>query len=267
MQRMKSIAISRSFATSAISVPLVIALAGMILLFTEGCHGNARENQKMADVFRMRGASLLRMNDTTGAGRYLSKAERIEPDSADTQILIGEVLRREGNLDRAEARYKRALALEPDSAEAHLNLGVLYGMEGRTNEALREFQAAARNEQFAHRDLAYDNIGQIHLDRQDLEMAERAFRRAVTLNDRWSGSQVNLGRVLYKKGEIADAANRFVRAVDLDPDSTEARYRLALAYIRLGQRADAIGELRNVIRMAPMGAHSNDAREQLALLE
>ncbi len=264
MQPMKRIAIVRP---CVISVPIVIALAGMILLFTEGCHGNARENPEMARALRMRGASLLRLNDTPGAGRYLSKAEQLEPGSADTQILIGEVLRREGNLDRAEARYKRALALEPGSPEAHLNLGVVYAMRGRTSEALREFQAAAHNEQFAHRDLAYDNIGQIHLDRQDLEKAEQAFRSAVTLNDRWSGSQVNLGRVLYEKGEIADAANRFVRAVDLDPNSTEARYRLALAYIRLGQKADAIAELRNVIRMAPKGAHSNDAREQLALLE
>lgn len=264
MPRMKSITIARSF---VISLPLVIVLAGMLLLFTEGCHGNARENREMARVYRNRGSSLLRMNDTTGAGRYLSKAERFEPDSADTQILIGEVLRREGNLDRAEARYKKALAFEPDSPEAHLNLGVVYGMKGRTSEALHEFQAAAHNEQFAHRDLAYDNIGKIHLDRQDLEMAEEAFRSAVTLNDRWSGSQVNLGRVLYKKGEIVDAANCFVRAVDLDPNSTEARYRLALAYTRLGQRADAIAEFRNVIQLTPGGAYSNDAREQLALLE
>ena len=264
MQRMKNLAISRSF---SISIPLAMMLGGMILLFMGGCHGNDRAKQDMASAFRTRGASLLRTNDTAGAGRYLSKAEQIEPDSAATQILIGEVLRREGNLDLAEVRYKRALELKPGSAEAHLNLGVVYGMQGRMNEALHEFQTVADNERFAHRDLAYDNIGQIHLDRQDLEKAEQAFRSAVTLNDRWSGSQVNLGRVLYEKGEIADSANRFVRAVDLDPNSTEARYRLALAYIRLGQRADAVAELRNVIRMAPRGAHSNDAREQLALLE
>ena len=264
MHPVKRVAIARLF---SISVPRVVALAAMILVFTGGCHGNDAGDQDMARAFRARGSSLLQMNDTTGAGRYLSKAEDLYPDSADTQILIGEVLRREGNLDLAEVRYKKALALEPGSAEAQLNLGVLYGMRGRMNEALREFQAAAENEQFSHRDLAYDNIGQIYLDRHNLEMAEEAFRSAVRLNDRWAGSQVNLGRVLYKKGEIFDAANYFVRAVDLDPNSTEARYRLALAYIRLGQKADAIAELRNVIRMAPKGAHANDAREQLALLE
>ncbi|MFQ5458366.1 MAG: tetratricopeptide repeat protein [Myxococcota bacterium] len=246
---------------------LAVFLAGLILLPAPGCRGNDSGKEEMAALYRNRGASRLRVGDTAGAGRFLSKAEGLEPDSAATQILIGEVLRREGNLDRAEARYRRALALAPDSPEGHLNLGVVLGMKGRNDDALREFQAAARSEQFANRDLAYDNIGQIYLDRQELDSAEQAFRTAVALNDAWPRSQVNLGRVLYRKGDFAGAAQRFARAIRLNPNFVEARYRLALVYIRIGRRMDAIAELRNVIRMAPKGVFSGDAREQLALLE
>ncbi len=207
------------------------------------------------------------MNDTLGAGKLLVKAEELNPDSSDTQILIGEMMRREGNLDQAEARYRRALELRPDSAEARLNLGVIQGQKGNLDAALEEFRLVAADGKFEQRDLAHDNIGQICLERKDLDCAEKEFREAVTLNDRYPRSQANLGRVLYMRKNDQAAAQHLEAAVKLDPKFAGARYDLALVYVRMGRRADAIAELRNVLRMTPQGTYAHDARKELALLE
>jgi Flp pilus assembly protein TadD len=100
-----------------------------------------------------------------------------------------------------------------------------------------------------------------------MDGAERAFREAVASNARWPRSQANLGQVLYLRGKLPEAAERLAAATRLDPGYVEAHYRLALAFIRLGRRADAVAELRTVLRLAPKGPFTQDAREQLALLE
>ncbi len=245
--------------------PFLLALA--ILVTGPGCRGGPEKQEGLAAFYRLRAKGRLQANDTVGAGRMLAKAEKLDPDSGETQVLVGEVFRREGNPDEAEARYRRALALKPDLTEAHLNLGLVLAARGRLEEAIQEFRIAALDPDFAHRDLAHDNIGQLRLEQGDLDGAERAFREAVAFNDRWARSQANLGQVLYLKGDLLGAAESLARAIQLDPKHVEARYRLALTFIRMGRRAEAVAELRSVVRLAPEGPFAKDAREQLALLE
>jgi type IV pilus assembly protein PilF len=245
----------------------LFVLASAILIAGPGCRGGPEKQEGLALLYRLRAEGRLQANDTVEAGRILAQAEKLDPDSGETQVLIGEVFRREGNQEEAEARYRRALALKPDLPEAHLDLGLVLAARGRLEEAIREFRIAALNPDFANRDLAYDNIGQLRLEQEDLDGAERAFREAVAFNDRWPQSQAHLGKVLYLKGDLLGAAESLARAIRLDPKYVEARYRLALTFIRMGRRAEAVAELRSVVRLAPEGPFAKDAREQLALLE
>lgn len=249
------------------AVVRAILIAALLLPGLQGCRGKGGPTDPIAAIYRARASARLGVNDTVAAGRFLSKAEQLDPDSSETQVLIGEVLRREGNLDLAEARYRRALELEPRSAEARLNLGALCGQKGDLDEALRQFRIVADDKHFERRDLAHDNIGQICLEKKDLDCAEKEFRQAVALNDRYARSRANLGKVESLQGNHQAAADQLAAAVKLDPNFVEARYRLALAYVRLGRRADAIAELRNVLRIAPRGTYARDARQELALLE
>jgi tetratricopeptide (TPR) repeat protein len=85
---------------------------------------------------------------------------------------------------------------------------------------------------------------------------------SASVKEIWTGR-----RGLYLRGKLPEAAERLAAATRLDPGYVEAHYRLALAFIRLGRRADAVAELRTVLRLAPKGPFTQDAREQLALLE
>lgn len=257
----------RSVRRAGLAASLPFLVAGMLLLALPACRSDKAAVKSVASIYRARATGRLAVNDTVGAGGLLYKAEQLDPKSSDTQILIGEVLRREGNLDEAAARYRRALELDPHSAEARLDLGLIHGQKGEFDQALAEFRAVAENTRFERRDLAYDNIGQVCLEKKDLDCAEKAFREAVLLNDQYARSQADLGRVLSLKGDDQAAAGHLETAVKLDPKLVEARYHLALAYIRIGRRADAIAELRNVIRLTPQGTYARDAREELTLLE
>jgi Tfp pilus assembly protein PilF len=244
------------FRRGPVRTACLFLLVSAILTAGPGCRGGPEKEEGLAVFYRLRAKGRLQANDTAGAGQMLAKAEKLDPGSG-----------REGNPDEAEARYRRALALKPDLTEAHLNLGLVLAARGGLEEAIQEFRIAALDPDFAHRDLAHDNIGQLRLERGDLDGAERSFREAVAINDRWPRSQANLGQVLYLKGDLPGAAESLAAAIRLDPRHVEARYRLALTFIRMGRRAEAVAELRSVVRMAPEGPFAKDAREQLALLE
>ncbi len=243
---------------------LTLALASALCV--AGCHHEG-DRENFAGMYRTRAEAKIEIGDTVEAGRMLSRAERLDPKSADTQILIGEVFRREGHSDEAEARYRLALKLRPRFPEAHNNLGVIQTERHNWDEAILEFRLAAEDKKYRERERAYNNLGRAYLEKRDLAEAEKAFQQAIGCNPRLGDSYVNLGRVLYAKGDIEGAAAAFRSAIRLDPRAAEPHYRLALASIRLGRREQAIDELRAVVRLDPSGLLAEDALRQLSILE
>lgn len=57
---------------------------------------------------------------------YFELARQFAPDDVNVVVLYGLYWYRVGNIDDAEALWKRALQIEPDCIEAHYNLGLLY---------------------------------------------------------------------------------------------------------------------------------------------
>jgi len=55
---------------------------------------------------------------------------------------LADILRRQGECERAVAHYERALAIVPDFAEAHNNLGVVLSDAGKFEEARARYQRA-----------------------------------------------------------------------------------------------------------------------------
>lgn len=99
-----------------------------------------------------------------------------------------------GNLETAEAAFRKVLELEPNSSAAHINLAVAYMRQKRWAEALT----------------------QLH--------------QAEVLSPREAGIQLNLGLVYYRQNNFASAIKPLSAALQATPDSLQARYLLGLCY-------------------------------------
>ena len=66
-----------------------------------------------------------------------------DPQSADAQVSLGNVLSHLDRAEEAEAAYLRAIHIDPKSASANYDLGLLYSESGRVAEAEAAFQQAA----------------------------------------------------------------------------------------------------------------------------
>lgn len=72
----------------------------------------------------------------------LGRAVELRPDHAGMWSNLGNMLKMQGGLDRAEEAYRRAIELAPDLADAHCNLGVVRRSRGDKAGAVEAFERA-----------------------------------------------------------------------------------------------------------------------------
>ena len=81
-----------------------------------------------------------------------------KPEFAEAHYNLGNVVREQGDIDGAEACYRRSLLLKPDYAKAHNNLGNVLLAQGNLDEAIASYRRALAirpNDARAHSNALY----------------------------------------------------------------------------------------------------------------
>ena len=68
------------------------------------------------------------------------EAIRLNPDDVDAHNNLGDVYRRQGNLDLAIELIQNAIKLNPKNSEAHLNFGNVYIDQKKPEEAIQAYR-------------------------------------------------------------------------------------------------------------------------------
>lgn len=112
----------------------------------------------------------------------------------------------------------RIIVLEdPLSPEEHVNLGVAYERKGDLDSAIKEYEAAAKK--FP---VAYLYIGNIHFQKEELDEAERYYRKALEKDSGSADACNNLAWLYYTKGEnLEEAEELALKALSLNPSKKE----------------------------------------------
>ena len=112
-----------------------------------------------------------------------------------------------GDLDAAEAAFRKVLAEDPRSAGAYSNLGVI---------AMR---------------------------RKDWDRALTLLQKGAKLAPSMSGIRLNIGLVRFRKGDYNEAIPALASVVRDQPDSAQARYLLGLCALFTERFADSVATL------------------------
>ena len=148
---------------------------------------------------------------------------------------------------------------------------------------------------------AWNALGTIAYQSEQVDEAEIYFRRALDLNPGYYGALVNLGGLQVSRGKIEESRDVFLRAVQLRPDDPMGQARLGLTYLNLGDLdkaeerfveakriepghfslpqlylaqifgrrgapAAAIRELEEFLKLHPDSDHASDVRKTIDLL-
>lgn len=190
---------------------------------------------------------------------------------------------RQGDLDGAAARCALALrdgalrdgalrdgapqAWADDARLRHL-AAVIANRRGQPEEAFRLLHPLAGRDDldpaaWSTLGAALKLLGAQALAKDQLRVAEKAFRLAAAIDPSGRAALINLGAVLIKAGKSAAGAQAQGWVLRLDPADAEAWSNYALAYERLGRNDEAETAYRRAIAADP--GHAT-ARSNLGLL-
>jgi tetratricopeptide (TPR) repeat protein len=106
------------------------------------------------------------------------------------------------------------------------------------------------------------NLGTIHYNLREFELAEQHYRRATESDPEYALAFFDLGNVLDELKRLPDAVEAYQRAIALVPQYADAHYNLALAYERQGHRRRALRHWLTYVRLDPVGPWASHAKAQ-----
>jgi tetratricopeptide (TPR) repeat protein len=145
----------------------------------------------------------------------LTQALELADGKADGQIydLLGQMLLRKGETQKAIGQFLKAVELDPRLADAHNNLGVLYHQAGDFDAAIAEFTAAVHADPFYSE--AYLNMGNSLRKKREFDKAIGALREALRLDPQCVDCHFNLGVAeLENKPDGVDEPTHYRRAAE-----------------------------------------------------
>jgi predicted TPR repeat methyltransferase len=90
-------------------------------------------------------------------------------------------------------------------------------------------------------------IGALAYQAQDLELAEKFIKRAITISPTNDDYYNNLAAVFFASNRLEEAANQLRHALRLQPDNAETYKNLGLTLYALGQILEAVGAYRRAL--------------------
>jgi len=162
---------------------------------------------------------------------------------------LGLQLQQAGDLDRAEAAYRKAMALNNADPMLYNNLGVVLYTQGKMAEAAALYQKAIKLS--PNLALAHNNLGVTLNASERHEEAVPAFTKAIALNPVNPEAINNLGDSLVKLGRFEEGVAALKRALALVPNYAEAHSNMGMGLWGLGELDAAIASLRKSIALQP----------------
>jgi len=170
------------------------------------------------------------------------KAKELAPKSADVANLLGLIYFRQKKLDEAEIEFKRATENNPRLTEAYNNLGTLYLATKKYEKAKVALTKARENPLYLYPERIENNFGLAFEGLKDQAQAENAYLTAIQFNKDFYLPQMNLGRMLFKRGDTKRAEKYLDAALKLCDTCPEPRYYLGRILLK-SQRQDAALQL------------------------
>jgi Tfp pilus assembly protein PilF len=146
-----------------------------------------------------------------------------------------------GDAAGAKAKFQAALQSQPDDARALLGLGLCEETLNQLEAAERAYRKAAEVDPGLAE--AHNNLGLLLRDKGDLPGAIAALGRAAEADPRLASAQANLALSLEEAGQPEQAGSAYKKAVTLSPDDALLRANYGLFLLNQGQTEAAQGEL------------------------
>ena len=146
--------------------------------------------------------------------------------------------------------WTRAAATNPNWWANYYNLGLAYYKNNDYEEAVKQLDNALKHEPFDNKEsLIYNNRGLAKKGLGKTDEAEKDFRKSLELDPKSIEANINLGALLFDKGNYIAAEAQFKKTMELDSSNPSASYNLARTWAKLGRHREAVGVYEKLLQI------------------
>lgn len=163
-----------------------------------------------------------------------------------------------GDLDRAEAGFRKALTLDPDNEVALNHLGIVYAKKQDLAKAEAVFlKVSALN---PHNVQARTWLGILHLRKRNLDEAYRVFQELAQLDPNSADAYYYLGSIYRFRHNRAKAIEYLKKSRDANSVDPSVHFRLAQAFDLADMPYNALLEYERVLQDNPKHTKALNAK-------
>lgn len=253
-------------------LPAVLALAaasGCAVPVTISDSQSDHQQTRYAESRRNLGIDHLGNGRLALAIRELTHAEVLGPGDSETQLWLGEALRRKGLFEEAEAHVLRALELRKDYHAARVNLSALYIQMERYPDSIAQSRILIEDPTYPTPWRSYTNLGWAQFKQGRLLEARASLAQALDFHPTFWQALLNMGILEQVEGHTLRALDRFQEVLDSRPGRlarAEVNYRMGEILVALGRRESALQHFSAAVQRAPHARWGKDSKRYLALL-
>ena len=217
--------------------------------YRDSAQNRTRVDRTRATIHHKMAVCLKRLGRPADAIEHCRKSLSIDPDQAPLQLVLGELLSDQSQLEQAIAPLEAALGIDPTLTEAQFRLGLVHGQLGHFEQATELFEmviAAQADYPDAHLVLAaaLEQLGRF-------SEAIEQFRQAVVLNPDQDDGHRKLGMALAKQGQYDEAIIHLKEFLRLRPNAFNGHYVLGRLLVKVGRVDEALEALGQAQRLKP----------------
>jgi len=208
-----------------------------------------------------KGVQYILSNDHDHAIEELTKSVKVNSDTIETYVALGNLYRSKGDIDRA-IRIRQTIILRPNINEqiklnALFDLGVDYRRGGFLSRALKTFQQVIDK-----RPGDIETLKEIERIFEELKDWENAYRTRQRLSRLVKGEHrhilahhlVEMGKAQQQKGATGKATSLFNKAISTHKECVDAYLHLGDLYFGKHEYKKAISIWKKVLNVAPIVA-------------
>lgn len=211
--------------------------------------------------------------------QHLREQLSLEPENISAIAQLGQLYAENGKFNDAYPCFIKLNKLNPDNATFTYNLGLLCQDLGKLDEAINWLNHTL--EIFPRYLEAYTRLGAIYLKKDNLELAEQFFLKALEINDSLPESADaynHLAILNIKQNQLESAVKNFNKALAITPDAFYTRFNLVNAYLIKFDLESARLELDKIpenehtssikaVQIARINAKNGNVQQAIDLLE
>jgi tetratricopeptide (TPR) repeat protein len=195
----------------------------------------------------------------------LSQSPRAGSDTGKRSAAVsfdeGQNAQQRGDLNSAVKFYTAAIASDPSLFQAYYQRATALMGLGREVEAQADLKRVTELEPGFAR--ARRGLGQIFLDRGQIEEAKRELARAIELDPKITGVRIYYASALLRSGEPQRAIEHLRFAIEQGEEVSLAHALAGVAQERLGKTVEASADYSRSLELDPNNATAHEGRGRL----